>query len=187
MIKQLLQYWTVWYKNIDGSQNFGYQIWCLFCNICNVLKNMFNLWTTFIGSHLTKEPTAIPVLTKWWNWELMSDFGSEHQSWWTKFWLPTLVLYQTVERGPDQYNYSFEYQHKIILKNMFSHSMHSVKAWEHKEICLKFILNFKKDLRQISLWHLSQKIKAGGHFLLFIHVYKIWINTGIVWPLFSNI
>ena len=23
--------------------NFGYQLWCLFCNICNVFKNMFSV------------------------------------------------------------------------------------------------------------------------------------------------
>ena len=33
---------------------------------------------TLIGSHLTKEPTGSPVLTKWWNRELMlaTNFGS---------------------------------------------------------------------------------------------------------------
>ena len=42
----LRQYWlrsTVWYKTKFGSQNFGYQCWCLFLNICNVFKNMFNV------------------------------------------------------------------------------------------------------------------------------------------------
>ena len=34
---------AVWYKTKFGSQNFGYQIWWLFCNTCNVLKNMFNM------------------------------------------------------------------------------------------------------------------------------------------------
>ena len=34
---------AVWYKTKFGSQNFGYQLWCLFCNTCNVLKNMFNV------------------------------------------------------------------------------------------------------------------------------------------------
>ena len=34
---------TVWYKTKFGSQNFGYQLWCLFCNISNVSKNMFNV------------------------------------------------------------------------------------------------------------------------------------------------
>ena len=34
---------AVWYKTKFGSQNFGYQLWCLFCNISNVLKNMFNV------------------------------------------------------------------------------------------------------------------------------------------------
>ena len=37
--------WTVWYKTKFVSQNFGYQIWCLFHNTCtcNVFKNMFNI------------------------------------------------------------------------------------------------------------------------------------------------
>ena len=41
-----------------------------------------HVWTTFIGSHLTREPTAILVLTKWWNWELMlaTNFGSLSQT-----------------------------------------------------------------------------------------------------------
>ena len=36
---------------------------------------------TFIGSHLTREPTLSPVLTKWWMWELMlaTNFGSPLQ------------------------------------------------------------------------------------------------------------
>ena len=34
---------SVRYKTKFGSQNFGYQLWCLFCNISNVLKNMFNV------------------------------------------------------------------------------------------------------------------------------------------------
>ena len=36
------------------------------------------MWATFTGSHLTREPTAIPVLTKWWNWELIlaTNFGN---------------------------------------------------------------------------------------------------------------
>ena len=34
--------------------------------------------STLIGSHLTREPTASPVLTKWWSQELMwaTNFGS---------------------------------------------------------------------------------------------------------------
>ena len=35
--------WTVWYKTKFGSQNFGYQLWYLFCNINDVFKNMFNV------------------------------------------------------------------------------------------------------------------------------------------------
>ena len=36
---------------------------------------------TFIGSHLTREPTVSPVLTKWWMWELIlaTKFGSTLQ------------------------------------------------------------------------------------------------------------
>ena len=34
---------SVWYKTKFGSQNFGYQLWCLFCNRCNVFKNMINV------------------------------------------------------------------------------------------------------------------------------------------------
>ena len=38
-----ISYSTVWYKTKFGSQNFGYQLGCLFCNISNVLKNMFSV------------------------------------------------------------------------------------------------------------------------------------------------
>ena len=36
---------------------------------------------TIIGSHLAREPTASPVLTKWWNWELTlaTNFGNHVQ------------------------------------------------------------------------------------------------------------
>ena len=37
------QFLAVWYKTKFGSQNCAYQLWCLFCNICNVFKNMFNV------------------------------------------------------------------------------------------------------------------------------------------------
>ena len=44
LVRTLAWHWsTVWYKTKFGSQNFGYQLWCLFCNICNVFKNMFNV------------------------------------------------------------------------------------------------------------------------------------------------
>ena len=39
------------------------------------------VWATIIGSHLTREPTVSPVLTKCWNWELTlaTNFGSHAQ------------------------------------------------------------------------------------------------------------
>ena len=39
------------------------------------------VWATVIGSHLKKEPTASPVLTKWWKLELTlaTNFGSHAQ------------------------------------------------------------------------------------------------------------
>ena len=38
-------------------------------------------WATIIGSHLSREPTVSPVLTKWWNWELTlaTNFGDHVQ------------------------------------------------------------------------------------------------------------
>ena len=55
------------------------------------------VWATFFGSHLIREPTASPLLTKW-NWELMlaTNFGNPCTNGYQS-WLPTLVLYQTVE------------------------------------------------------------------------------------------
>ena len=47
------------------------------------LKLCLNLqvWATIIGSHLAREPTASPVLTKCWNWELTlaTNFGNHAQ------------------------------------------------------------------------------------------------------------
>ena len=39
------------------------------------------MWATVIGSHLKKEPTVSPVLTKWWKLELTlaTNFGSHAQ------------------------------------------------------------------------------------------------------------
>ena len=39
------------------------------------------MWATIIGNHLAGEPTASPVLTKWWNWELTlaTRFGGHAQ------------------------------------------------------------------------------------------------------------
>ena len=31
-------FFSVWYKTKFGSQNFSYQIWCLFCYIYNVFE-----------------------------------------------------------------------------------------------------------------------------------------------------
>ena len=43
LMQNILANSTVWYKTKFGCQNFGYQIWCLFCYIYNVFKNMFNM------------------------------------------------------------------------------------------------------------------------------------------------
>ena len=53
-------------------------------------------------SHLTREPTTSPVLTKWWNWELMlaTNFGSlsqtvtkvDSQNFGYQFWFCTRLL-----------------------------------------------------------------------------------------------
>ena len=42
------------------------------------IGSYLQVWATFIGSHLTRDPTASPVLTKWWNGELMlaTNFGN---------------------------------------------------------------------------------------------------------------
>ena len=34
---------AVWYKTKFGSQNIGYQLWFLFCNILNIFINIFNV------------------------------------------------------------------------------------------------------------------------------------------------
>ena len=62
------------------------------------------VWATIIGSHLTREPTTSPVLTKWWNLELTlaTNFGVHaqmacgYQRWWPNFgyqiWFCTRLL-----------------------------------------------------------------------------------------------
>ena len=44
-------------------------------------KPELSLSLDLIGSHLSREPTTSPVLTKWWNWELTlaTNFGSHAQ------------------------------------------------------------------------------------------------------------
>ena len=72
-------YLLVWYKTKFGSQNFGYQLWCLFGDICNVFKNMLNLGLIIIF-----------YLIKYCGW------GIPH-NWYMSFWklggLPTLVAF----------------------------------------------------------------------------------------------
>ena len=45
------------------------------------IVSYLQVWTTIIGSHLTRKPTASPLLTKCWNWELTmaTSFGSHAQ------------------------------------------------------------------------------------------------------------
>ena len=45
------------------------------------VKSNYNRMATYIGSHLTREPTSSPVLTKWRMWELIlaTNFGSPLQ------------------------------------------------------------------------------------------------------------
>ena len=57
---------------------------------------------TLIGSHLTREPTASPVLTKWSMWELMLATNKWLPKLVAKFWLPNLVLYQTAKGRKSQ-------------------------------------------------------------------------------------
>ena len=44
----------------------------------NQIVPNLQVWATIIGSLLTREPTASPVLTKWWNWEptYATNFGN---------------------------------------------------------------------------------------------------------------
>ena len=59
-----------------------------------------------------REPGASTVLTKCWIWELMleTNFGNSctkgHHSWWPKFLLPTLVLYQAYKEVNTYWNWS---------------------------------------------------------------------------------
>ena len=82
---------------------------------------------TLIGSHLTSEPTASPVLTKRWNLEIMvaTNFGSPYK--WlpklaAKFWLPNLVLYQTDIGGQ-----KFE-PHGSFFTQAWKYSQYACKA-----------------------------------------------------------
>ena len=65
---------AVWYKTKFGSQNFGYQLLCLFLNICNVFKNMFNLglmkmwWSIVVEEFPTTEIWALENLEGYLLW-----------------------------------------------------------------------------------------------------------------------
>ena len=47
---------TIWWSHFQSASNKPLKLYLI---------------TTYIGSHLTREPTVSPVLTKWWMWELM--------------------------------------------------------------------------------------------------------------------
>ena len=84
------------------------------------------VWATIDGSHLAREPTASPVLTKWRNWELTlaTNFGS-HAQMVAKSWLPNLVLYQTARElyyliFPSFHNFTFNF-HILNQKMSFDY------------------------------------------------------------------
>ena len=62
---------SVWYKTKFGSQNFGYQLWCLFCNECNVFIDLFNV--PLIIMWLRESPQLRYELWKFWR---ATNFGS---------------------------------------------------------------------------------------------------------------
>ena len=64
-----------------------------------IMSNL-HVWVLFLGSHLTWDPTASTVLTKWRNWELLLAINfcnpctNGYQSWWPKCWLPDWFVVQ---------------------------------------------------------------------------------------------
>ena len=68
------QHLTVLYKTKFGSQNFGYQRWCLFYNICNVFKYIFNvpliiIWLSIVvEGFFTTEIWALEILEGYQLW-----------------------------------------------------------------------------------------------------------------------
>ena len=53
----------VGHKTKFGSQNFGYQLWCLYCNIFNVFKTMFNVGLIIMWSSIIVE--GFPTTEIW--------------------------------------------------------------------------------------------------------------------------
>ena len=108
----------------------------------------FQVWATIIDSHLTREPTASPVLTKWLIWEL-TILVTMHK--WlpklvAKFWLPNLVVYQTVNyRSPwdtlrpllltwINFNPSMDYIIASIVKCELKLMIHSQTSMIHRSL-----------------------------------------------------
>ena len=58
--------------------NLGQPLFCLSITWSRCRNAYRDLWIMTIGSHLTREPTASPVVTKWCNWELIlaTNFGN---------------------------------------------------------------------------------------------------------------
>ena len=71
--------------------------------------------TTLIGSHLTRQPTASPVLTKWWKSELMlaTNFGS--------------LCPKVTKAGSQNFGYQIWYCTRLLTKDCTT--MVQVMAW----------------------------------------------------------
>ena len=97
------------------------------------------MWDTFIGSHLTREPTPSPVLTKWWNWELMLATNR----------LPILAAHtqMVTQVGGQNFGYQFWFctRLSIVGVNILSYSYTSL-SWRL----------FNTDFDMLSLWYVCK-------------------------------
>ena len=111
------------------------------------------VWATFIGSHLTRERTSSPVLTKWWNRELKlaTNFGN---------------LCQTVTKVGTQ---NFGYQIWFCTRLLNNGNCHltwtklSAKLWQCSQPfvgCMLTLRDWKYIYYDKIAWRLRETTKA---------------------------
>ena len=117
---------------------------------------------TLIGSHLTREPTAGPVLTKWWHWELIlaTNFGSL---------CPKVTNY-----GSQNFGYQIWFCTRLFISLIFLHvlSYRFLKLSDFPETIFLWVLLLKTFL------YLSYVL---SHFRVSARL--LWFQVPLLWNL----
>ena len=130
------------------------------------------MWATIISSHLTRKPTASPVLTKSWNSELTvaTNFGSHPQILATKFfffftrllkgWQWTLIITRYVDGTPTSVVTPL-----TILYIRPPHHGHKSKSWSWMDDSHPFrSLSIGRPIPEIKLFQtLTLKLQGQGY------------------------